>query len=376
MSVMFNEIENVKFWDNDDNLADFIVLDEISSWQNSQISNSLKSLISSMKPTFLPSSKNLRQVFLSDLTISNPMFLLAWWYESLLFGLGFSGFVSGGKNYSFCSDLRILFSQKNFLLAWIITEKIDNFPLFLAILETLDFPIIYTNKQNYENLKKICEENFFNKIKIQIFGENFSIKLWNFSIFNEKNFLNVNYFENKIIYDFSDNNQEKIILNSEKNFIFKDKNFYYFNENKFLNWEIIEFDKNFATKNKFKFSLDNMILDGKTFGIFSDNILQDRKKMSDGGIIFINLAQSEQLHTIIGKIFVESRGFSHFYEKNFLHKEIIKKTRQIYENSLLDFPKISTENLKEIIEHRIEDFVSELTGRNPLIIVNIAFKNF
>lgn len=371
MLSMFNESEILGFGEN--KIEKTSPNQIISAEENNIIAISLQNLISSMKNSFLQkNNQTIKQVFLCDSKHKNPMFLINSFDENLIIGTGFYSTIFAWKKYDFCPDLRLLFSANHNY--WIILEDLDNLKIFLWILEALNFPIVWTNEKNFKKIWDFSDENIRKKLKINLINFEKNLRIGDFEInFDKNNTKILEIFNQKFFLKYNlDKNFNQI---STKNTIFCDENFYYFNEQKFVKWEILELNKQNFTKNFFKFSFDDIFLDGKSFGISSDNILQDRKKLSDGGIIFINLNESEEFHSIFGKIFVESMGFCHFYEKNFLHKNIAKKTRQIYEAILLDIKNISHENLQETLKNRIEDFVLELTGKNPLIIIKINSKN-
>ena len=96
------------------------------------LATSLKNLVASMKPTYLPpiSSDLLRLVMLSPHGGSDPLMLLRTGDTTLLIGTGFSSVENSGKVYPTFPDMRLIFSEKDRLRAWILTDASINVAMF------------------------------------------------------------------------------------------------------------------------------------------------------------------------------------------------------------------------------------------------------
>lgn len=106
----------------------------------------LTRLVNSMKASFLPKEDDMntvRMVILSEATHTDPLILTTRDDETILIGSGFSSITRAGKLYSTFPDMRLVFSEKEHLSAWVLTdETIDIHPI-LSILPSLGFPPIY-----------------------------------------------------------------------------------------------------------------------------------------------------------------------------------------------------------------------------------------
>ena len=71
---------------------------------------------------------------------------------------------------------------------------------------------------------------------------------------------------------------------------------------------------------------------------------------------------------IIGHLKLESRGLVYLEEVRLVHKMIIKKAKQIYENTVKDVPEIEEKDLVKIIKWDLEVFLSHKIDRTPMII--------
>lgn len=103
------------------------------------LATSLKNLVASMKPTYLPSisSDLLRLVMLSPHGGSDPLMLLRTGDTTLLIGTGFSSVENSGKVYPTFPDMRLIESEKDHLAGWILLEPGFDSTSFQMILEML-----------------------------------------------------------------------------------------------------------------------------------------------------------------------------------------------------------------------------------------------
>ncbi len=100
-----------------------------------------------MKPSFLPketqSDTATKIIALSASSTKDPLFLCIADDGVLLLGSGFSEIIKAGKAYKTFPDMRLIFSLKERIRAWVLTDPdMDVGPVF-SILPTLGFPPIY-----------------------------------------------------------------------------------------------------------------------------------------------------------------------------------------------------------------------------------------
>ena len=124
-----------------------------------------------MKPSFLVNEEkktSIRQVVLANQD-TDPMILLKKDDTSVLIGTGFGEYSESGKKYPTFPDIRLPFSEKSRLHAWILLDENIDIVRVLLILENLDFPPIFATK----NLIAKIRNTIFGYEKLPIL-ENFS----------------------------------------------------------------------------------------------------------------------------------------------------------------------------------------------------------
>jgi mRNA degradation ribonuclease J1/J2 len=72
--------------------------------------------------------------------------------------------------------------------------------------------------------------------------------------------------------------------------------------------------------------------------------------------------------TILGHIKLETRGLVYLDEVRGIHRMIIKKSRDIYENTVKDVPDMEEKDLIKIIRTDLEKFLLQKLDREPMII--------
>ena len=102
-----------------------------------------------MKSSFLPREEDtmsVRIVALSSHTTIDPLFMIRSDDTTVLMGSGF-GFISrSGRTYPTFPDMRLIFSEKDRIRAWILTDSSIDVARFELILPTLGFPPIYATR--------------------------------------------------------------------------------------------------------------------------------------------------------------------------------------------------------------------------------------
>lgn len=147
-----------------------------------------------MKTSFLPreeNGENIRHILLFSHQ-EFPLFLLRKADETVLIGSGFSDISHAGKTYKTFADMRLPFSEAKRIQGWIITDENIDLEVTIAILELLDFPVIYASNTLISRMRDFLENKKLAKIIEKIrFRE----------IFNANTAYNIA----GIDFDFSDN---------------------------------------------------------------------------------------------------------------------------------------------------------------------------
>lgn len=139
--------------------------------------NPIFPLVNAMKTSFLPREDNveiIRQVLLFSHQ-EFPLFLLRKAEESVLIGSGFSDILHAGKIYKTFADMRLPFSEAKRIQGWILTDENLDLETTIAILELLDFPVIYASNSLISRMRDFIEDKKLAKVIEKIrFREIFS----------------------------------------------------------------------------------------------------------------------------------------------------------------------------------------------------------
>lgn len=114
------------------------------------ITPALSRLIAGMKSSFLPREEDtsiVRIVALSGHTAIDPLFLIRQDDTTILMGSGFGSISKAGREYPTFPDMRLIFSEKDHIRAWILTDASIDVTRFETILPTLGFPPLYATRE-------------------------------------------------------------------------------------------------------------------------------------------------------------------------------------------------------------------------------------
>lgn len=74
--------------------------------------------------------------------------------------------------------MRLPFSEKNRLRAWILTDENIDFERFFLILEVLDFPEIFASRTIIAKIRENIPADFYDKVQLsEIFARSFEEKI-------------------------------------------------------------------------------------------------------------------------------------------------------------------------------------------------------
>ena len=76
----------------------------------------------------------------------------------------------------------------------------------------------------------------------------------------------------------------------------------------------------------------------------------------------------KKTRALIGHIKLETRGLVYLEEVRFIHRMIIKKSREVYENTVKDVPDMDEKDILKIIKTDLEKFILYKMDREPMII--------
>jgi len=121
-------------------------------------------------------------------------------------------------------------------------------------------------------------------------------------------------------------------------------------------------------KSRIKVPLKQIIIDGYGIGIADSHVIKAREKMMNSWVLVINYKVDKKTKAILWHIKLETRWLVHIDEVRYVHRMIIKKAKDIYENTIKDVPDMEEKDLLKIIRTDLEQFLLKRTDREPMII--------
>ncbi|MDD3646678.1 MAG: ribonuclease J [Candidatus Gracilibacteria bacterium] len=135
------------------------------------------------------------------------------------------------------------------------------------------------------------------------------------------------------------------------------------------NGNIVDFAPNGTVfRSKIKAPIAQIIVDGHGMGVLNTHVMQARDKMMNSGVLVINYKVDKKTKAILGHIKLETRGLVYIDEVRYIHRMIIKKARDVFENTVKDVPDIEEKDLLKIIRTDLEAFLLKRIDREPMII--------
>lgn len=136
------------------------------------------------------------------------------------------------------------------------------------------------------------------------------------------------------------------------------------------NGSIVDFaPKNWNVfKSKIKAPIQEIIIDGHGMGLATSHVIKAREKMMNSWVLVIMFKVDKKTKAILWHIKLESRGLVYLEEVRFIHRMIIKKARDIYENTVKDVPDMEEKDLLKILRDDLEKFLLQKIDREPMII--------
>lgn len=315
----------------------------------------------------------MRVVLLTPAWNTNPLALLRSDATTILVGSGFGSITRAGKEYPTFPDMRIIFSEKERLHAWILTDESMSVELFEQILPTLEFPPIYATRDIIAKFRNtIKNSDFLEKCRFfelfvpwvthrRIGDFEFSVgSIGSHSVLTARVWGTTLGFS---MYPIALLSQEKL---PQLLLIEKDGTYSLSNE-KVESGEILMFQDKSFTKHTLKYTFDTFYVDNSSIGVVAWYTLPDREMLAENGVLTFTLEEDSRARTIAGHIFIDSRGFVHAHEMMSVHKEVLKWIRATYEKLILENERIERGELVQSMRREITKYCFLLTGRTPVV---------
>jgi len=139
------------------------------------------------------------------------------------------------------------------------------------------------------------------------------------------------------------------------------------------NGNIVDFAPNGSVfRSKIKVPLQEYIVDGNGMGLMGSHVLWAREQMMNAWVLVLMYKVDKKSKAIIWHIKLETRGLVYVEEVRYIHRIIIKKAREAYENTVKDVPDMEEKDLLKIIRTDLENFLLKRIDRQPMIIPMIT----
>ncbi|MCD5385221.1 ribonuclease J [Candidatus Gracilibacteria bacterium] len=136
------------------------------------------------------------------------------------------------------------------------------------------------------------------------------------------------------------------------------------------NGNIVDFAPNNGNvfRSRIKAPIQELVIDGHGMGLANSHVIKAREKMMNAGVLVVAFKVDKRTKAILGHIKLETRGLVYLEEVRFIHRMIIKKTRDVYENTVKDVPDMEEKDLIKILRVDLEKFLLHKLDREPMII--------
>jgi len=140
------------------------------------------------------------------------------------------------------------------------------------------------------------------------------------------------------------------------------------------NWHIVDFSPNngHVFKSRIKVPMEKIIIDGHGIWTATSHVIKAREKMMNSGVLVLNFKVDKKTKAILGHIKLETRWLVYIDEVREIHRMILKKAKEVYENTVKDVPDMQEKDLLKIVRTDLETFLQKKLDREPMIIPMIT----
>jgi len=125
-------------------------------------------------------------------------------------------------------------------------------------------------------------------------------------------------------------------------------------------------------RSKIKVPIQDLIVDGHGVGTADSHVIKAREKMMNSWVLVLLFKVDKKTKVVLGHIKLETRGLAYIDEVRYIHRIVIKKARESYENTVKDVPDMEEKDLLKIIRTDLETFLLKRIDREPMIIPIIS----
>ncbi len=130
------------------------------------------------------------------------------------------------------------------------------------------------------------------------------------------------------------------------------------------NWNIVDFAPNWSVfKSKIKAPIQEIIVDWHGMWVLNSHVMEARDKMKQAWVLVILFKVDKKTKAIIWHIKLETRWLAYLDEVRQVHRMIIKKARDVYENTVKDVPDIEEKDMLKLLKTDLESFLLKRIDR-------------
>lgn len=135
------------------------------------------------------------------------------------------------------------------------------------------------------------------------------------------------------------------------------------------NGQIVDFAPDGSVfRSKIKVPIQDIIIDGVGIGTATSHVIKAREKMMNSGVLVVVYKTDSKSKALLWHIRLETRWLVYLEEVRHIHRMIIRKARELYENTVRDIPDIEEKDLLKLIKQDLEGFILQRLEREPMVI--------
>ncbi len=139
------------------------------------------------------------------------------------------------------------------------------------------------------------------------------------------------------------------------------------------NGSILEYERGSLRKSKSKIPSEMILIDGLGSGDVGTKVLEERKIMANGGVLFVQLKAFEKSRRLVGDPDVISKGFIYMRESKEILKQCEQQARKSYEQVIKEHPDASLHDIKRAVERGLQTLIYKRIQREPMIFPVVVF---
>lgn len=139
------------------------------------------------------------------------------------------------------------------------------------------------------------------------------------------------------------------------------------------NGDVLEVGKHGIRKSKEKIPANDILVDGLGFGDIGSRVIQERKVMSQDGVLLILFRAYEESKRLVAEPDIMSRGFVYVKESQAIAQETKQVAQKAFETVTQQNKNIILKDLKNEVASHVSRFIRKRLGREPMILPIVMY---